>query len=245
MATKTKELEYKLRDYPNVRNNMLKHPIFHDLLTQAPDEQLKYMEDFFDDEIEIIFSDSRAGTGKTFISVACCYADYLNEGKTMHFVISPVSEDIGALPGTKIRKEEPFFAGLYDALIELNMRPEQVIYQLVEESENLKDTSFDDCWVKATSHVHMRGSNVTSNLICEESQNFKRNELKKVLTRVKSGAKVCVIGSSIQIDLKNQNKSGFVPYLQWFRNYPYFKEHTLKINHRSMLANYADDFTWK
>lgn len=243
--TKTeKELQHKLKEYPLVKYNMLKHPVFHDLLSKASEEQLEYMNDFFDDEVEIIFSDSRSGTGKTFISVACCYADFLNTGKGMHFVISPVSEDIGALPGTKIRKEEPFFIGLYDALTELGMVPEQVIYQLVGENENIKDNSFDNCWVTATSHVHMRGSNVSKNLVLEETQNFKRNEIKKVLTRVKEGSTVCVVGSSIQIDLKNESKSGFVPYLEYFRNYDKFKEHTLTYNYRSRLSNFADDFTW-
>lgn len=238
------ELKYKLQNYPNVEYNMLRHSVFYDMLCKASDEQLLYMEDFFDKDVEIIFSDSRAGTGKTFITVACCYADFLNKGKNMHFVIAPLPDDIGMLPGSKFSKERVYFQGLYDALMELGMLPELVIYEALGDTENIDKKALDNCWVRATSHVHMRGSNVECNLVCEESQNFKRNELKKVLTRVKEGSTVCVVGSSIQIDLKQESKSGFVPYKEWFSEYHGFKEHKLTKNYRSSLANYADDFTW-
>ena len=238
------DLKFKLQNYPNVEYNMLQHSVFHDLLSKASEEQLDYMEDFFDDEVEIIFSDSRAGTGKTFITVACCYADYLNKGKQMHFVIAPLPNDIGLLPGSQFSKEKVYFQGVYDALLELNLDPERAIYEAVGDMENIESNAFDECWVRCTSHTFLRGSNINCNLICEESQNFKRNELKKVLTRVKTGSTVCVIGSSIQIDLKQESKSGFVPYKEWFSKYHGFREHTLTINYRSALANYADDFIW-
>lgn len=244
MADVQKELEYKLSNFQLVKHNMLKHSVFHELLEKASDEQLSFMEDFFKEDVEIIFSNSRAGTGKTFITVACCYADFLNHGKNMYFVIAPVSDDIGALPGSKFSKESVFFSGLYDALDELGLAPERTIFEMTQEEENINKEMFNHCWVHAIAHTHMRGANVNCNLVCEESQNFKRNELKKVLTRVKEGSTVCVIGSSIQIDLKNESKSGFVPYLDWFKKYDGFKEHVLTKNYRSKLSNYADDFSW-
>ena len=244
MADKFRELEYKLRGYDLVKHNMIKHSVFHDMLMKASDEQLDYMEDFFNPDVEILFSDSRAGTGKTFITVACCYADYLNHNKNMYFVISPVSDDIGALPGSKFSKESVFFSGLYDALDELGLAAERSIFEMTQEEENINKEMFSHCWVHAVSHVHMRGANVNCNLVCEESQNFKRNELKKVLTRVKEGSTVCVVGSSIQIDLKDEKKSGFVPYLEHFKKYPEARFHTLHRNYRSRLSNYADDYSW-
>lgn len=244
MADKFRELEYKLRDYDLVKHNMLKHSVFHDMLAKASEEQLDYMEDFFNPDVEILFSDSRAGTGKTFITVACCYADYLNHNKNMTFVIAPVSDDIGALPGSKFSKESVFFSGLYDALDELGLAAERAIFEMTQEEENINKEMFSHCWVHAISHVHMRGANVNCNLVCEESQNFKRNELKKVLTRVKEGSTVAVVGSSIQIDLKNESKSGFVPYIEHFKNYPQARFHTLHRNYRSRLSNFADDYSW-
>ncbi len=245
LAKTSKELEYKLQDYPNVRYNMLQHSVFHDFLGKADEEQLSMANDFFDDDVEIVWSDSKAGVGKTFLSVALAYAEYLNKGKTMYYIISPVSDDIGALPGSKFSKESVYFGGLYDALIELGVIPERAIYEMAEETlENFNETSFDGCWIHAVSHIHLRGVNISSTMILDETQNFKRNDIKKTLTRFKEGNKAICIGSSIQIDLKNEKKSGFVDYMKYFRDYPKSREHNLKINHRSQLSNYADNFVW-
>ncbi|AAX92341.1 phosphate starvation-inducible protein-like protein [Staphylococcus phage Twort] len=245
MTKTAKELEYKLRDYPNVKYNMVQHSVFHDFLSKASDEQLDFAEDFFDDEVEIIWSDSRAGTGKSFLSIALAYAEYLNKGKTMYYIISPVSDDIGALPGSKFSKESVYFGALYDALLELGVIPERAIYEMAEETlENFNEKSFDDCWIHAVSHIHLRGVNISSTMILDETQNFKRNDIKKTLTRFKKGNKALCIGSSVQIDLKNESKSGFVPYLEYFRGYEKSREHTLTRNFRSELSNYADNFKW-
>lgn len=48
MAKTNKELEYKLKDYPQTKHNMLQHSVFHDFLSKASDEQLAFAEDFFD-----------------------------------------------------------------------------------------------------------------------------------------------------------------------------------------------------
>lgn len=245
MADKFKELEYKLRGHVLVKRNMLNHSVFTEFLEKATDEQLNYMEDFFNDDVEILWSNSKAGTAKTFTSVACAYADYLNKNKSLYFIIAPVSEDIGALPGSKWAKEAVYFGGLYDALIELNIFPERAIYEMAGDvAADVNDSTFNDCWIHAVSHVHLRGINIDSTLILEETQNFKRNEIKKVLTRFKKGSTAIVIGSSIQIDLKDEKKSGFVPYLEYFKDYPGARVHTLTQNFRSELSNYADDFTW-
>ena len=244
MADKFKELDFKLSSYPGVKYNMAQHSVFHDFLMKATDEQLAYCNDFFDEDVEIIWSNSKAGTAKTFTSVACAYADYLNKNKSMYFIIAPVSEDIGALPGSKWAKEAVYFGGLYDALIELNIYPERAIYEMAGETQDVNDSTFNDCWIHAVSHVHLRGVNIDSTLILEETQNFKRNEIKKVLTRFKSGSTAIVIGSSIQIDLKDAKKSGFVPYLEYFKGYEGSRVHTLTQNFRSNLSNYADNFTW-
>lgn len=245
MADVHKELDYKLREYPLVRYNMNNHSVFHEFLSKATTEQLEYCEDFFRDEVEIIWSNSKAGTAKTFTSVACAYADFLNKNKTMYFIIAPVSEDIGALPGSKWAKEAVYFGGLYDALLELNIFPERAIYEMAGDvAADVNDSTFNDCWIHAVSHVHLRGINIESTLVVEEAQNFKKNELKKVLTRFKSGSTAIVIGSSIQIDLKDEKKSGLVPYMEHFETYPGSRVHTLTQNFRSALSNHADEFKW-
>lgn len=53
MAKTNKELEYKLKDYPQTKHNMLQHSVFHDFLSRATDEQLAFCEDFFDAKMRL------------------------------------------------------------------------------------------------------------------------------------------------------------------------------------------------
>lgn len=245
MATKQKELEYKLKDYPLVKQNMYKHTSLHDFLEKASDEQLRFCEDFFKDDVEILFNESSAGTGKTMCSVACGYAEWLNNGKQLVFIIAPVSEDLGSRPGNQTEKEMAYFMGLHDAIIELNMRPEQVITEMLMMEEQVNEDKVGNCWVSQISHLFLRGGNLKNvTVVVNEAQNFKRGEMKKILTRLHSDSKCVVEGNYKQIDLKNKDKSGFKPYMDYFKQYEGSVFHHFTINYRSRIANFADEFTW-
>lgn len=244
----SKELEYKLRDYPNVRYNMMQHTIFDSFLEKAHEEQLKFCEDFFNKDVEILFNESPAGTGKTMCSVACAYAEWLNKDKKLVFIISPVSEDLGSRPGNQTEKELAYFMGLHDSLVELGMMPEQVISQMLQMQNNYEEDKLNDCWVSQISHLFLRGGNLKNcTVIINEAQNFKRSELKKILTRLHSDSKCIVEGNYKQIDLKRIDKSGFEPYVNYFKenNYPGAVYHRFTHNFRSKLAQFADDYNWK
>lgn len=245
MATKQKELEYKLKDYPLVKQNMYKHTSLHDFLEKASDEQLRFCEDFFKDDVEILFNESSAGTGKTMCSVACGYAEWLNNGKKLVFVIAPVSEDLGSRPGNQSEKELAYFMGLHDAIIELNMVPEQVVTEMLLMNDDISQDKISECWVSQMSHLFLRGGNLKNmTVVINEAQNFKRGELKKVLTRLHSNSKCVMEGNFKQIDLKNKDKSGFKPYMAYFKQYEGSVFHHFTINYRSRIANFADEFTW-
>lgn len=245
MATKQKELEYKLKDYPLVKQNMYKHTSLHDFLEKASDEQLRFCEDFFKDDVEILFNESSAGTGKTMCSVACGYAEWLNNGKKLVFIIAPVSEDLGSRPGNQSEKELAYFMGLHDAIIELNMVPEQVVTEMLLMNDDISQDKVSECWVSQMSHLFLRGGNLKNmTVVINEAQNFKRGELKKVLTRLHSNSKCVMEGNFKQIDLKNKDKSGFKPYMDYFKQYEGSVFHHFTINYRSRIANFADEFTW-
>lgn len=248
MANKVKELEYKLKDYPNIKNQMIQHSVFHKFLTMATEEQLNFCEDFFNDNVEILWNESQAGTGKTMCSVVCAYADWLNKGKKLVFIIAPVSEDLGSRPGNQSEKEMAYFMGLHDALIELDMVPEQVITEMLLMEDQHTEEKVNDCWVSQISHLFLRGGNLKNvTVVVNEAQNFKRGELKKVLTRLHSSSKCVVEGNYRQIDLKNIDKSGFKPYVNYFKenNYKGAVYHHFSTNFRSELANFSDNFNWK
>lgn len=247
MVMSHRELEFKLNNYPFVRNNMMEHTVFVDFLTKATDEQLSFCNDFFNPEVSILFLDSNSGTGKSFCSVACAYADYLNKNKEFTFVMSPVEEgSIGFRPGGTTEKAMDYFSPLHDSLLELNLNPAQVIKTLVELDEKASEEKLSDAFVSQTIHTFMRGSNIKDNtLIISESQNFTKGELKKVLTRIHDSSKVICEGHHMQIDLKDETKSGFVPYMEHFKGFKKARFHKFTKNFRGELAQFADDFRWK
>lgn len=129
---------------------------------------------------------------------------------------------------------------MIDALSEIREDPRFAI-----KSENNPDMINEQAWITAKSHVFMRGINIKeSTLIIDEAQNMTRGDLKKVLTRVHDSTTVIVIGHDGQNDLPDPKKSGFVPYLEHFRNEPYCKVVELSKNFRGDLARRADELSW-
>lgn len=244
MADLHSELEFKFKDYPNIKYKMLRQPVFHPFLMKMTEEQMALVEDALDDRVKIVWVNARSGTGKTMMAVMVAYALYLNSGKNQEllYVASPVQEDaLGFTAGSIKQKESKYMSPLHDALEELNMNPEQVI----RDDENLENQKENEVWCNTKTHSYVRGTNVKGKtVILDESQNNTKNELKKILTRIHDDSKVFVIGHDRQNDLKDPRKSGFVPYLKWFEGEPYSKVHELHHNFRGKLAQKADDFEW-
>lgn len=159
----------------------------------------------------------------------------------MIYTFSPVEEGaLGYTPGTVEEKESKYIQPLLDALVEIDEDPRFSII-----SEKNPDLINENAWIEAKSHTFVRGSNIKdSTLIIDEAQNLTRGELKKVLTRCHDSTTVIVIGHDKQIDLKRPEKSGFVPYLEWFKNEPYANVCELTKNFRGKLAQKADELTW-
>lgn len=200
------------------------------------DEQREYVDAIFDYQFVIV--NAKAGTGKTTLAVAA--AKLLN--KPLYYIFSPVEErTMGYRPGNQWEKEESYITPLKDALIEINEDPERVIFN-PDRPEFLKR---GDVWVYPMSHVFARGMNLKDKVvIIDEAQNFTRGELKKVLTRIHDDCKVIMIGHDGQNDLPNPDKSGFVPYIDHFKDEPYVKVCSLTRNFRGRLATHADLLTW-
>ena len=201
------------------------------------DEQKEYVDSIFDNQLTIV--NAKAGTGKTTLAVAC--AKVLQ--RDLIYIFSPVEEkSLGHTPGTIEEKESKYIVPLRDALLEIGEDPDRAI----QSETNIENIKNGNAWVKPMSHVFARGINIKGNkmVIIDEAQNFTRGELKKVLTRIHDDVKVVMIGHDGQCDLKNPEKSGFIPYLEHFRNEPYAKVCTLTKNFRGRLANHADELTW-
>jgi phosphate starvation-inducible PhoH-like protein len=200
------------------------------------EEQRIYVDSIFDNQLTIV--NARSGTGKTTLAVACAKII----GKPLVYVFAPVEEGkMGFRPGNQSEKEREYLTPLTDALLEIGESSAKAIYN----EENIEALKRGDAWVYPMSHVFARGINIKDKtVIIEETQNFTRGELKKVLTRIHNSCKVIMIGHDGQCDLPRASKSGFLPYLEHFREEPYVKICELNHNFRGRLAQKADELTW-
>lgn len=202
---------------------------------QLTEEQHIYVDSIFDNQLTIV--NAKAGTGKTTLAVGA--AKILN--KPLYYIFSPVEEDaLGYTSGDVEEKEAKYLVPLLDALKEIKEDYRFALYR-DKNPDHIKKVA----WVYAKSHSFVRGSNIkNATVIIDESQNFTRGELKKVLTRIHDSCKVILIGHDGQCDLDRPEKSGFIPYLEHFKTEPYCKVVELTQNFRGELARHADDLSW-
>lgn len=244
MADFQSELEYKFKDYPNIKYKMMGAPIFHTFMAKMTTEQMNLVEDALDDKVKMLFVEARSGSGKTMMAVLVAYALYLDSKRNQEllYVSSPVQEDaLGHSKGSTFEKEKKYALPLYDALEEMNMVPEKVIRN-DDAPEEQKD---EEVWCGAKTHAYVRGSNIKNKtVIVDEAANFTKSELKKLLSRIHDDSKVFVIGQESQSDLPNPRKSGFGRYLKHFETEPYVRVHELNVSFRGLISTHADDLEW-
>lgn len=200
-------------------------------------EQKEYVDSMIDNQMTIV--NAKAGTGKTTLAVMA--ARFLK--RDLVYIFSPVEEKtLGYTPGTVEEKEAKYIVPLKDALLEIGEDPDRVLVY----EDNIDNIKNGNAWVTAMSHTFARGTNIKGNklVIIDETQNFTRGELKKVLTRIHDDCKVVMIGHDGQCDLKDASKSGFLPYLEHFSNEDYATVCELTVNFRGKLARHADELKW-
>ena len=208
------------------------------------DEQRVFIDSMFDYQLTIC--NARSGTGKTTLAV--CVAKLL--GKDLVYIFSPQSENFfGFRPGTQCEKESAYIVPLKDALVEIDEDPNQVIFYEDDFKDSNSRKSKDmmralkegKIWVYPRSHVFARGTNIKDAFVLiDEAQNFRTSELRKTLTRIHDSCTVVMIGHSGQCDLENPEESGFVKYIEHFKDKDYANICELSWNFRGKLAHDAD-----
>ena len=161
---------------------------------------------------DINFGVGPAGTGKTYLAVACAVEALLNDSVGRVLLVRPaveVGEKLGFLPGDLAQKIDPYLRPLYGALYELLGvdRVNRYIERNVIETAPL---------------AYMRGRTLNNAfVILDESQNTTISQMKMFLTRIGFGSKVAITGDVTQIDLPQQSQgqqSGLVHVLKLVRN---------------------------
>lgn len=203
------------------------------------DEQEVFANSIWDKEADIIFCNSRAGTGKTTVAtgVANMLISYgMYNG--IIYIMAPYGErKQGYLPGDLTEKSSVYFEAFYQALVTCGLNPHTAIT-----NESLANQKNGTGFITCITDTFLRGTNLENAVvIIDEAQNMTASQLKTVLTRVGFNAKVIVIGHDLQCDLEDKSKSGFVRYMDHFRGQERARFCTLTHNHRSWISQFADE----
>jgi phosphate starvation-inducible protein PhoH and related proteins len=150
---------------------------------------------------DITFGIGPAGTGKTYLAVACA-VDALERSAVQRIVLTrpavEAGERLGFLPGDLAQKVDPYLRPLYDALYDL-MGFERV------------QKAFERNALEIAPLAFMRGRTLNhSFVILDEAQNTSTEQMKMFLTRIGFGAKAVITGDVSQIDLPKGQTSGLI-----------------------------------
>ena len=181
--------------------------IKREIITARGKNQVKYIKNIFNHDIN--FGIGPAGTGKTYLAVACAVNALETERISRIILVRPIveaGEKLGFLPGDLAQKVHPYLRPLYDALYEMLGFDE--VSQLIE--RNI---------IELAPLAYMRGRSLNDSfIILDEGQNTTTEQMKMFLTRIGFNSKAVITGDTTQIDLSNRNDSGLINAIDVLRN---------------------------
>jgi phosphate starvation-inducible PhoH-like protein len=179
-------------ELPHLRTRRL------DLHARTPN-QTTYLKDI--QAHDITFGIGPAGTGKTYLAVACAVDALERDAVKRIVLVRPAveaGERLGFLPGDLAQKVDPYLRPLYDALYDL-MGFDKV------------SKLFERQTIEIAPLAYMRGRTLNhSFIILDEAQNTTPEQMKMFLTRIGFGTKAVITGDITQIDLARGQKSGLI-----------------------------------
>jgi phosphate starvation-inducible PhoH-like protein len=148
---------------------------------------------------DINFGIGPAGTGKTYLAVACAVEALITDKVRRILLVRPAveaGEKLGFLPGDLSQKIDPYLRPLYDALYE--MLGFETVNKYIE--RNI---------IEVAPLAFMRGRTLNNSfIILDEAQNTTREQMKMFLTRIGFGSTAVITGDATQIDLPRGTQSG-------------------------------------
>jgi phosphate starvation-inducible PhoH-like protein len=169
-----------------------------DLRARTPTQAL-YLENIASHDITLGIGP--AGTGKTYLAVACA-VDALERSAVQRIILTrpavEAGERLGFLPGDLAQKVDPYLRPLYDAL-----------YDLMGADKVAK--AFEKGTIEIAPLAFMRGRTLNhAFVILDEAQNSTVEQMKMFLTRIGFGTKVVINGDVSQVDLPRDTESGLI-----------------------------------
>ncbi len=176
-------------------------------LTGRTPTQRRYLRNILSHDIS--FGIGPAGTGKTYLAVACA-VDALERDAVKKIVLTrpavEAGERLGFLPGDLAQKVDPYLRPLYDAL-----------YELMGQDKMAR--LFEKQVIEIAPLAYMRGRTLNhAFIILDEAQNTTPEQMKMFLTRIGFGSRAVVTGDVTQIDLPKHQLSGLIDGASILRN---------------------------
>jgi phosphate starvation-inducible protein PhoH and related proteins len=204
---------HKIADKPAVVDDTLPDTDSPVLKTRKSDlrgrtpHQVQYIKAVL--EHDVTFGIGPAGTGKTYLAVACA-VDALERDAVQRIVLTrpavEAGERLGFLPGDLAQKVDPYLRPLYDALYDL------LGFDRVQKL-------FEKQAIEIAPLAYMRGRTLNhAFVILDEAQNTTPEQMKMFLTRIGFGSKAVVTGDITQVDLQKGQKSGLIDAAQILKN---------------------------
>lgn len=169
--------------------------------------QQRYMRNILTHDIS--FGVGPAGTGKTYLAVACAVEALQRDSVRRLVLTRPAVESgerLGFLPGDLAQKIDPYLRPLYDALYE--MMGFETVARLIERNV-----------IEVAPLAYMRGRTLNEAfIILDEAQNTTPEQMKMFLTRIGFGSTVVITGDVTQIDLPRGQPSGLRQVVEVLRD---------------------------
>ncbi len=160
-------------------------------------------------EHDLAFGIGPAGTGKTYLAVACAIEALHNEDVRRIVLVRPAveaGERLGFLPGDMSQKVDPYLRPMYDALYD--MIGAEKVTRLIEKNV-----------IEIAPLAFMRGRSLNDSfVILDEAQNTSVEQMKMFLTRIGFGSRAVVTGDITQIDLPSGRTSGLRNAMQTLKH---------------------------
>ena len=185
---------------------------------------------------DITFGIGPAGTGKTYLAVACA-VDALERDLIQRIVLTrpavEAGERLGFLPGDLAQKVDPYLRPLYDAL-----------YDLLGFERTAR--MFDKQAIEIAPLAYMRGRTLNNAfIILDEAQNTTPEQMKMFLTRIGFGSRAVVTGDATQVDLPRGQASGLIEarrVLQGLRGLSFVEFDSSDVVRHPLVARIVDAY---
>lgn len=188
--TVSSEAHIKFNDNINIKTPLLS-------ITPKTKNQRDYIQQIFKNPVN--FGIGPAGTGKTYLAVACAVAALEQKKVRRIILVRPVveaGERLGFLPGDLAQKIDPYLRPLYDAFHEM--------YEFDKVAKLLEQQI-----IEIAPLAYMRGRTLNDAfIILDESQNTTVEQMKMFLTRIGFNSIAVITGDNTQIDLPRDKMSG-------------------------------------